>query len=607
MTNNRLKELRKNMQSSNIDAIIIPTADYHMSEMVGEFFKTREYITGFTGSAGTAVITADDAGLWTDGRYYIQAEMQLAGSGIKLYKLGDGLPGGVRPRNPGGVRPLGPLEWLTMHLQPGMRVGFDGRTMPASMGLNYETVLAEYGIETYGSCNIIDDMWKNRPAISKNPAFYLEEKYSGEKASFKLSRVRQIMDNVGADVHIITSLDDIAWLLNIRGGDIECSPLLLAYAIVYNNHVDLFTDKRKLDSYIKDKLKENNVHIYPYEDIYRACSSLRDCSILLDSHVVNYRLYCGIDESCTVIDDDNPSSLMKTIKNKTELANIKFSHIKDGIAVTKFMYWIKNVAESNVITELDAANKIHSLRAEQKGFIEDSFEPIIAYGEHGAIIHYSATEESNTVIKPGNLLLTDTGGHYMDGTTDISRTLVIGDVPLELKHSFTAVARANINLARAKFAHGSHGYNLDAIARQPIWEMNKDYRHGTGHGVGYLTNVHEGPIAFRQKAVAGDQALEEGMVITNEPGIYEEGRYGIRTENELIVRCDTSNDSGEYMQFETVTLAPIDLDGIIKEDMQADEIEWLNAYHRRVYEEISPHLTPEEAGWLREYTRALNN
>lgn len=579
------------MSERNIDAYIVPTADYHGSEMVGAYFKSREYITGFTGSAGTAVITADDAGLWTDGRYYIQAANELEGSGIKLHKIESGS--------------LSITEWLVENLESGSTVAFDGRTVTAREGYDYEYEFSSHGIHLDGNCDLISLIWDDRPALPDAPAFYLDEKYSGESTNSKLARLRSVMQIVGADAHIITALDDIAWLLNIRGGDIECSPLMLAYAIVYMDMVLIFADEAKLDNVIKTIFKDNNVEVCPYDDFYKTLSEMDSENVLIDSSCVSYATYNTISDTCEVLDDDNPCGLMKLIKNQTELENIRKAHIKDGVAATRFMYWIKSNCGKTQITELSAAQKYHDLRAEQEGFIEDSFEPIIAYGEHAAIIHYSATEETNTTIEPGAMLLTDTGGHYLDGSTDISRTIILGDISDEQKKDYTAVLRANINLARTNFKHGCHGYNLDAIAREPIWARGKDYNHGTGHGVGYLTNIHEGNIGFRIRVLPNDNQLEAGMIITDEPGIYEEGRYGIRTENELLVCSDDVNENGQFMNFETLTLAPIDLDGIIPEAMQPDERAWLNDYHKKVYTTISPYLTDEELIWLKEYTREI--
>lgn len=591
MLNKRIEKLRKYMQSSGVDAYIIPTADYHGSEMVGEYFKCREYITGFTGSAGTAVVTNEKVALWTDGRYFIQAEQQLKDTEIELMRMGE-------PGTPTIT------EWLLSELEEYDTVGFDGKTISANEAFAYEEELGIQGIYTE-DIDLMTSVWNNRPELSRAEAFCLGEDNAPDPLDTKLSRIREIMDVVGADVHILSSLDDIAWLLNIRGNDVEYSKVVLSYAIVYMDHVDLYVDKKKLNYSIKSKFKDNNIIVHPYSQVYEDIRELPDCSVLIDLNAVNYALYNAIPESCEIIDDDNPSTLMKAIKNERELDNIRYTHIRDGVAVTKLMMWIKERCDNRMLTELDVARKFHSLRAEQQGFIGESFESICAYGEHGAIIHYAATDESNAVITPGTLLLTDTGGHYNTGTTDVSRTIVLGEVSDEIKKDFTAVARGNINLARAKFLYGCHGYNLDVLARQPIWDRGKDYKHGTGHGVGYILNVHEGPSGIRYRAITGDHHLMPGMLLSNEPGIYEEGKYGIRTENLMIVRAAEQNKSGQFLEFETVTMAPIDLDGIIPEEMQEDEREWINSYHKKVYETISPYLTSEETEWLKKYTRKI--
>lgn len=590
----RVEALRKLMAEKGIDAYVVPTADFHQSEYVGEHFKARQFITGFTGSYGTAVITRDDAGLWTDGRYFFQATNEMAGSGIRLMKMFVGDTPSV-------------TEFLADAVPEGGTVGFDGRVLAMGEGQEFEEVLSAKNIKIDYSEDLIDQIWEDRPPLSEKPAFFLEEKYSGESTESKLKRVREKMKESGADVHIIASLDDTCWLLNVRGDDIDFFPLMLSYSIVTMDSMELYVDERKLDDQIRAELAKNNVHIHPYNDIYEDIKKL-DTSLtaMIDPMKMNYALYKNI--PCKIVETANPTILMKAMKNPVELENIKEAHIKDGIAITKFMYWVKTRYDKEKITELSSVDKLTSLRAEQEGYIRDSFEPLCAFADHAAMMHYSPSEESDVQLKEGAFFLNDTGGGYYQGSTDITRTFVLGSVDQEMKKYFTAVVRAMMRLSRAKFLYGCYGYNLDILARGPIWDLDLDFQCGTGHGVGYLGNVHEPPTGFRWYIVPSKNEhhqLEEGMVITDEPGIYEDGKFGIRIENEFIVRKGVQNKYGQFMHFETITFAPIDLDGIDPEEMSKDEREWLNNYHKDVYEKIGPHLTDEEREWLKEYTRAI--
>ena len=590
----RVEALRKLMAEKGIDAYVVPTADFHQSEYVGEHFKARQFITGFTGSYGTAVITRDDAGLWTDGRYFFQATNEMAGSGIRLMKMFVGDTPSV-------------TEFLADAVPEGGTVGFDGRVLAMGEGQEFEEVLSAKNIKIDYSEDLIDQIWEDRPPLSEKPAFFLEEKYSGESTESKLKRVREKMKESGADVHIIASLDDTCWLLNVRGDDIDFFPLMLSYSIVTMDSMELYVDERKLDDQIRAELAKNNVHIHPYNDIYEDIKKL-DTSLtaMIDPMKMNYALYKNI--PCKIVEAANPTILMKAMKNPVELENIKEAHIKDGIAITKFMYWVKTRYDKEKITELSSVDKLTSLRAEQEGYIRDSFEPLCAFADHAAMMHYSPSEESDVQLKEGTFFLNDTGGGYYQGSTDITRTFVLGSVDQEMKKYFTAVVRAMMRLSRAKFLYGCYGYNLDILARGPIWDLDLDFQCGTGHGVGYLGNVHEPPTGFRWYIVPSKNEhhqLEEGMVITDEPGIYEDGKFGIRIENEFIVRKGVQNKYGQFMHFETITFAPIDLDGIDPEEMSKDEREWLNNYHKDVYEKIGPHLTDEEREWLKEYTRAI--
>ena len=590
----RVAKLRALMAEKGIDAYVVPTADFHQSEYVGEHFKARKFITGFSGSYGTAVIAKDDAGLWTDGRYFFQATNELEGSRVRLMKMFvDDTPSVT--------------EYLAENVPEGGKVAFDGRVLAVDEGKEFEEALSPKNITIDYSEDLIDQIWEDRPPLSDKPAFFLEEKYSGESSAHKLERVREVMKKNGATVHVIASLDDTGWLLNIRGDDIDFFPLLLSYSIVRMDGVDLYVDDSKLNDQIHEELAKVNVTIHPYNDIYEDIKKL-DASetCLIDPMKMNYALYKSI--PCKVVEAANPTILMKAMKNPVELENIKEAHIKDGIAITKFMYWVKTRYDKEDITELSSADKLTSLRAAQEGYIRDSFEPLCAFADHAAMMHYSPSKETDVVLKEGAMFLNDTGGGYYEGSTDITRTFILGSIDQDMKKYFTAVVRAMMNLSRANFLYGCHGYNLDVLVRQPIWDLNIDFQCGSGHGVGYLGNVHEPPTGFRWYIVPSKNEhhqLEEGMVITDEPGIYEDGKFGIRIENEFIVRKGEKNKYGQFMHFETITFAPIDLDGIDPEEMTKSEREWLNNYHKDVYEKIGPHLTDEEREWLKEYTRAI--
>lgn len=590
----RISELRTRMASKGIDAYIVPTADFHQSEYVGEHFKARKYISGFSGSYGTVVITRDDGGLWTDGRYFFQAENELAGSGIRLMKMFVGDTPSI-------------TEYLTDRVPRGGTVAFDGRVLSMGEGREFEEALAARQIRIHYSVDLVGDIWEDRPPLSDKPAFFLEEKYSGESTASKLKRVREVMEEHGATAHIIASLDDVCWLLNIRGDDIDFFPLLLSYAIVKKDGVELYVDDSKLDDRIQVELAKNQVTIHPYNAIYDDVKGLSGSeTVLIDPMKMNYALYKNI--PCRIVEAANPTILMKAMKNEVELANIREAHIKDGVAVTKFMHWIKTRYDKETITELSSAAKLTELRAAQEGYIRDSFDPLCAFADHAAMMHYSPSAETDVPLSSGAFFLNDTGGGYYEGSTDITRTFVLGSVEAQMKRYFTAVVRAMMRLSRARFLYGCYGYNLDVLARGPIWDLDLDYQCGTGHGVGYLANVHEPPTGFRWYVVPSKNEhhkLEEGMVITDEPGIYEDGQFGIRIENEFVVRKGVQNKYGQFMYFETITFAPIDLDGIDPEEMSRDEREWLNHYHEQVYEKIGPRLTEEEREWLKEYTRPI--
>lgn len=592
MINNRIEKLRSLMKEKDIFAYIIPSADYHQSEYVGEFFKGREFISGFTGSAGTVVITQEKAILWTDGRYFLQAEEELSTSCVELYKMGqENVPT--------------TFEYIENEVPSGSKVGFDGRTISAAMGAILELNLAKKNITISYEDDLLNEIWEDRPALSDAKAFLLDIKYSGEGFTSKIARVREWMRENNTTTHILTSLDDIAWLFNIRGGDIKYNPVVLSYAVITLDKAILFIDENKLNDEIKTSFGEEVVEIKNYFEIYEFVKTInKEEIVLIDSNKISYSILKNIPAGVKVVNGMNPSTKFKAQKNSVEIENTKKAHIRDGVAVTKFMYWLKNNIGKIEITELSAADKITELRREQGKFIEESFGTIAGYASNGAIIHYSVTKESNTTLKDRGLFLLDSGGQYFDGTTDITRTFALGELTKEEKYHFTTVARAMIRLSDVKFLHGVNGYYLDILARGILWNEGLNYNHGTGHGVGHVLNVHEGPNGFRldnkESAI-----LEEGMITTNEPGFYKAGSHGIRLENEMLCVKGEKNEFGQFMEFEPITIAPIDLDAINVELMKEDEKAYLNEYHKMVFDTVSPFLTTEETNWLKEYTRAI--
>lgn len=590
----RIEALRSLMEKRKIDIYIVPTADYHQSEYVGEHFKAREFITGFTGSAGTAVITLTEAGLWTDARYFIQAAGQIEGTSVTLWKMGE-------PEVPTIE------EYVKETLPEGGNIGFDGRTVPVSEGQKYEEIAEEKGGRILYAEDLIDAIWEMRPEISKKPVFPLGLQYTGKPVSEKLADIRKEMEKCGADLHVLTTLDDICWMLNIRGDDVDYFPLVLSYALVTMDGVKLYIDENKIDGPLRDALAADGVSLCSYHDIYEDMKKLKEESVLLlDESKLNYALYRDIPEKVKKINKPNPEILMKAMKNEVEVSNIRKAQLKDSVAHVRFMKWLKENVGKIRITEISASDKLDEFRKEMGNFLRPSFEPISAFGEHAAMAHYSATPETEAELKKGSFLLTDTGAGFYEGSTDITRTYALGEVPQQLKDDFTLVAISNLNLASVQFLKGSCGLTLDYAARKPFWDRHMDFKHGTGHGVGYLLNIHEGPTGIRWRYRAGEiQELEKGMVLTDEPGIYVEGSHGIRLENELLVCEGEKNEFGQFMYFDTITLIPFDLDAINPEMMKEEEKKLLNDYHKKVYETLAPYLTEEESEWLKVYTREI--
>ena len=589
----KLNALRILMKEKKIDAYLVATDDFHGSEYVGDYFKCRKYITGFTGSAGTAIITQDMAGLWTDGRYFIQAADQLRDTTIELFKSGE--PGVPTVH-----------QFLNDKLEEGMCLGFDGRTVSAREAEELQELLQEKHITFSVNDDLIGEIWEDRPVLSCEPVMELDIRWTGKSRADKIAEIREQMKAKEADTFILTSLDDIAWLLNIRGNDIHCCPVVLSYLVMMENELRLYANAAAFSEEIRSNLEADGVKIHPYDDVYSYVQSISsDKKVLLSRVNVNSRLVSNIPSEVTILDEPNLTLLPKAVKNETEMENERIAHIKDGVAVTKFIHWLKKNVTRTTITELSAAEKLYQFRSEQKHFLGDSFDPIIAYGTHAAIVHYSATEATDIPLEARGMVLADTGGHYLEGTTDITRTIVLGPVTAKEKKFFTAVLRGNLNLAAAKFKYGCTGLNLDYLARGPLWELGEDYNHGTGHGVGYLLNVHEGPNSFRWKNLPGNPApvLEEGMITSDEPGYYLENEFGIRHENLVLCKKAEKTSFGQFMCFEPLTMVPFDLEGINPEEMTERERKLLNDYHQKVYTTISPYLDEEEKEWLKQATR----
>ena len=590
----RITALRERMKEKKIDAYLVPTDDFHASEYVGEYFKCRKYITGFTGSAGTAVIMQDMAGLWTDGRYFIQAAAQLEGTGVDLFKMGET-----------GVPTI--HQFLEEKLGEGMCLGFDGRTISAKEAAELSEALGKKGASLSVDYDLVGEVWEDRPALSCEPVMELDVKWAGESRADKCAKIRKAMEEKGADAFVLTSLDDIAWLLNIRGGDVHCCPVVLSYLVMTQKEIKLFANEKAFPAEVLDALAKDGVTLLPYDSIYGYVKTFaKDMKVLLCKQKANSRLVSNIPAEVEILDEENLTLLPKAIKNPVEVENERIAHIRDGVALTKFIYWLKKNVGKIPMTELSAEEKLYSFRAQQENFIDNSFDPIISYGVHAAINHYSATPETDIPIEPRSFLLADTGGNYYEGTTDTTRTIVMGPVTDEQKKFFTAVLRGMLNLGNAKFRYGCTGVNLDYLARGPLWELGQDFNHGTGHGVGYLLNVHEGPNSFRWKVVSGNNAvLEEGMITSDEPGYYVEDGYGIRHENMIVCKKAEKTQFGQFMCFEFLTMVPFDLDAVVPEQMTAHERELLNNYHAQVYEKISPYLDEDEKAWLKEATRAI--
>lgn len=588
--NNRIAALRAHIAQEQIQAFIIPSTDPHLSEYVAPHWQSREWISGFTGSAGTVVVTAKDAGLWTDSRYFLQAARQLEGTCITLYK--EMLP--ETPNIP---------EFLSAHLQEGDCVGIDGKMFSAEEVEHLQKELKKSGICIKSIADPMQLLWTDRPAMPLAPAFVYDTKYAGMSFTEKLPAVRQAMEATGADSLLLSALDEIAWLLNIRGNDVHCNPVVVSYLLIEKDKVNYFVQPQKVTPELAEYFSANGISVHPYEEIGDYLNSFNAHSILMNPAKTNYAIYSAIRPGCLIINGASPVALLKAIRNKQEIAGIHAAMQRDGVALVKFLKWLDEAVPAGKETEISVDKKLHTFRAAQPLYMGESFDTIAGYKEHGAIVHYEATPETDVTLKPEGFLLLDSGAQYLDGTTDITRTIALGPLTEEEKTDYTLILKGHIALAMAVFPEGTRGAQLDVLARMPIWKERMNYLHGTGHGVGHFLNVHEGPqsIWMNENPVA----LQPGMVTSNEPGVYKAGSHGIRTENLVLTVPAGEGMFGKYLKFETLTLCPICRKGIIKELLTAEEIGWLNDYHRTVYEKLSPDLNNDEREWLKEACKAV--
>ena len=592
----RLRAFRARMEEENMAVVIVPTADSHASEYLADHFKTRQWLSGFTGSAGTLVVGREEAALFTDGRYFIQAERQIAGTGITLMRMGTA-----------GVPTV--EQYVCSLAKAGESCGVDFSVISSHFAADMSDMLAGREIALRDTGDWFETLWTDRPAMPTDPVYLLEEKYTGMSVSAKLAAIREVMAKAGADMHVVNVLDDIAWTLNVRGSDVHCTPVVMSYLLIGREDAIWFVDTQKVSEPVREALFSEGVYLREYGEITAALEAIEPgTSVMVDGRKMTASL-CAALADTNIIQHENPAFRLKAIKNDVELDNLRAAHVKDGLAVTRLMYWLKQNAGKAPMDELSVTDRLLALRQEQEHFISTSFDTICAYRENAAMMHYKATEDSSARIEAKDLLLIDSGAQYLEGTTDITRTFAMGEVAREQKEHFTAVLCGMLNLQNAKFLHGVTGIGLDILARGPMWDLGIDYRCGTGHGVGYLLSVHEGPNAFRwykSPTRNEDTVMEAGMVTTDEPGIYIEGSHGIRIENELVCKKLEMNEYGQFMGFEAITCAPIDLDAVIPEQMTARQRGWLNAYHAFVLEKLEPLMANEdERAWLRHATRAI--
>lgn len=586
----RIHALRMTFRPNNIKAFIIPSTDPHLSEYVAPYWMSREWISGFTGSAGTAVILMDKAGLWTDSRYFLQAEKELEGSGITLYKE-------MLPETPSITK------FLCQNLKPGESVSIDGKMFSVQQVEQMKEDLAPYQLQVNLFGDPLKNIWKDRPSMPDAPAFIYDVKYAGKSCGEKVAAIRTELKKKGIFALFLSSLDEIAWTLNLRGSDVHCNPVIVSYLLVTQDEVVYFISPEKITQEVNEYLQEQQVSLRKYDEAESFLNSFAGENILIDPKKTNYAIYSAINPACKVVRGESPVTLLKAIRNEQEIAGIHHAMQRDGVALVKFLKWLEASVLSGKETELSVDRKLHEFRAAQPLYMGESFDTIAGYKEHGAIVHYSATEESDVTLQSKGFLLLDSGAQYLDGTTDITRTIALGELTEEEKTDYTLILKGHIALAMAKFPAGTRGAQLDVLARMPIWSHGMNFLHGTGHGVGHFLSVHEGPQSIRMNE--NPIVLQPGMVTSNEPGVYKAGSHGIRTENLTLVCKDKEGMFGEYFKFETITLCPICKKGIIKEMLTAEEVKWFNDYHQTVYEKLSPSLNEEEKKWLLEATKAI--
>ena len=586
----RIHALRMTFRPNNIKAFIIPSTDPHLSEYVAPYWMSREWISGFTGSAGTVVILMDKAGLWTDSRYFLQAEKELEGSGITLYKE-------MLPETPSITK------FLCQNLKPGESVSIDGKMFSVQQVEQMKEDLAPYQLQVNLFGDPLKNIWKDRPSMPDAPAFIYDVKYAGKSCGEKVAAIRTELKKKGIFALFLSSLDEIAWTLNLRGSDVHCNPVIVSYLLVTQDEVVYFISPEKITQEVNEYLQEQQVSLRKYDEAESFLNSFAGENILIDPKKTNYAIYSAINPACKVVRGESPVTLLKAIRNEQEIAGIHHAMQRDGVALVKFLKWLEASVLSGKETELSVDRKLHEFRAAQPLYMGESFDTIAGYKEHGAIVHYSATEESDVTLQPKGFLLLDSGAQYLDGTTDITRTIALGELTEEEKTDYTLILKGHIALAMAKFPAGTRGAQLDVLARMPIWSHGMNFLHGTGHGVGHFLSVHEGPQSIRMNE--NPIVLQPGMVTSNEPGVYKAGSHGIRTENLTLVCKDKEGMFGEYFKFETITLCPICKKGIIKEMLTAEEVKWFNDYHQTVYKKLSPSLNEEEKKWLLEATKAI--
>lgn len=593
MIRGRLEALREAMRAEGVDYYMMPTADFHNSEYVNDYFKVREYFSGFSGSNGTLVVWQAGAGLWTDGRYFIQAERELEGTGIELFRMQEeGVP---------TIR-----EFLKKNMKEGQLLGFDGRVIPAASGKEYERELGGKGIRFAYEKDLAEGIWKDRPGFPAGTVTVLKEEIAGKSFEEKRREVMEKVEKEGASSLLLTKLDDLMWLFNIRGCDVECNPVAICYGYLTQKETVLFIQKKALNEEVQSYLSGKGILVEEYDDVIPYLRKLPEGGkVLADQRHCSYCLFKVLSESQTVVEKKNPTELLKAVKNPVELANMEKIFLKDSVAVTKFIYWLKKNIGKQEITEVSAADELERFRREIPEFLDLSFPTIAGYKANAAMMHYEATPENRAVLAPEGMLLVDSGGQYLGGTTDVTRTIVLGPVSDEIKLHYTAVAAGMLQLTNACWLYGCTGRNLDILARQPIWNIGLDYKCGTGHGVGYILNVHEGPQGLRWRYTEGGEALlEAGMNVTNEPGIYVEGSHGIRIENVMVAENYVKNEYGQFMRFRTLTWVPIDMEAVDEKYLTETQRMYLYSYQRQVYEKLSPYLDEEEREWLRRETKA---